>query len=69
MKVKQVNGEITHDYLEGLLRARGVEDVHRFLNPTREDIQSWRDLANINDGVKLIVDTLFSERPYALVVD
>ena len=69
MKVKQVNGEITHDYLEGLLKARGVEDVHRFLNPTREDIQSWQDLENIEEGVSVIYDTLFSNRPYALIVD
>ena len=69
MKVKQVNGEITHDYLEGLLKARGVEDVHRFLNPTREDIQSWRDLENIEEGVSVIYNTLFSNRPYALIVD
>lgn len=69
MKVKQVNRDITDNFLEELLKERGVEDVHRFLNPTKDDIQSWKDLANINDGVKLIADTLSNERPYALIVD
>lgn len=69
MKVKQINEDITHNYLEELLKSRGVEDVHRFLNPTKEDIQSWRDLVNINEGIELIHDTLFNDKPYALIVD
>lgn len=69
MKVKQINKDITGNYLEELLSERGVVDVHRFLNPTRDDIQTWRDLENIEEGIELIVSTIFSSAPYALIVD
>lgn len=69
MKVKQINEDITHNYLEELLKARGVEDIQSFLNPSKNDIQTWKDLANINEGVELIHESLFSDKPYALIVD
>ena len=69
MKVRQINKDITDNYLEELLSERGVVDVHKFLNPTRDDIQTWKDLENIEEGIDLIISTIFNSTPYALIVD
>lgn len=69
MKYRLVNKEINQNYGEELLKERGIEDVKLFLNPTKECIQSWEDLDNIFVGAHLIQDTIFSKKPYALIVD
>ena len=54
MKVKLINEPITSDYGRSLLRARGVEDIDKFLNPDESCLQDWRDLDNITEGITLI---------------
>ena len=54
MKVKLINEPITSDYGRNLLRARGVEDIDKFLNPDESCLQDWRDLDNITEGITLI---------------
>lgn len=54
MKVKLVNENIKSDYGKNLLRARGVEDIDKFLNPDESCLQDWRDLDNITEGIALI---------------
>ena len=54
MKVKLINEPITSDYGRNLLRARGVEDIDKFLNPDESCLQDWRDLKNITEGIALI---------------
>lgn len=69
MNYELVNKEIKQNYGEELLKERGIEDVKLFLNPTRKCVQNWEDLDNIFTGAHLIQDTIFSEKPYGLVVD
>lgn len=69
MKVKQLYNNITSNYLKNLLRARGVENVEQFLNPTMDDIQDWRDLINIEKGATLLLEKLNGNKPFALIVD
>ena len=54
MKIKLINEPITSDYGRSLLRARGVEDIDKFLDPDESCLQDWRDLDNITEGITLI---------------
>ena len=54
MKIKLINEPITSDYGRNLLRARGIEDIDKFLNPDESCLQDWRDLDNITEGIALI---------------
>lgn len=54
MKIKLVNEDIKTNYGINLLRARGVEDVEKFIKPTEDALQDWRDLKDIKKGVDLI---------------
>lgn len=68
MKVKLINEQITSDYGKNLLRARGIEDVEKFLNPDESCLQTWEDLDNIKTGIDLILE-LPSNARIGLVVD
>lgn len=68
MKVKLIAPEIKKDYIPSLLRARGVENVEEFLNPTRESLESWKNLENIDKAVTLI-NNLVTGAHIGLVVD
>lgn len=63
--------KITDDYTKQLLRARGIEDIEHFLNPTEEhSLQCWKDLNNIEDAVAIILNALTLDKPrFALIVD
>lgn len=70
MKYRLANKEIKEDYGKNLLRARGVDDVHRFLFPTEEScLQDFSDLENYKMGVKVIEGTIQDQRPYAIIAD
>lgn len=68
MKTKLVCDKITNNYIKNLLRARGIQDIDRFLNPDESCLQSWKDLDNIDEGVKLIT-SLAPDAQVGLVVD
>ena len=57
MKVKLINETIKEDYGKNLLRARGIQDIDRFLNPDISCLQDWNDLDNIKEGIDLISNT------------
>lgn len=69
MKYRLVNQEIKEDYGRNLLRARGIQDVQAFLHPTKECLQSFEDLDNYQAGVKAIENTIFLDKPYAIIAD
>lgn len=54
-----------------ILRARGINDIEHFLNPTKEhSLQDWKDLDNIREAQLLLADALNVGNPkFALVVD
>lgn len=68
MKVKLINENINTNYGENLLRARGVENVEKFLNPDESCLQSWEDLDNIKEGIDLILSLSNTSR-IGIVVD
>lgn len=69
MKCKLINKSITNNYLNELLKERGVEDIESFLNPTEDMIQSPSCLDNIKEGWTLLEKTLFDGKKILLVVD
>lgn len=73
MKVNVAIDDIKQNYGAELLKCRGVEEINgitvdEFVNPTAADLQDWRDLDNIEDGLRLIDDLSGTSR-VALVVD
>lgn len=68
MKIKLTNDPITSDYGRNLLRARGVEDIDKFLNPDEGCLQDWHDLNYIDDGINLI-SKLTPEANIGIIVD
>ena len=69
MKCQLVNKPINSNYLEELLRERGVEDLESFLNPTNDLIQSPDALDNMKEGWELLKKTLNDNRKILLIVD
>lgn len=68
MKVRLIGENYNQNYVKNLLRARGIKDIDRFLNPDESCLQDWRELENIEEGVKLIAN-LAPEARIGLVVD
>ena len=69
MKVKLVNADIKFNYVEELLRERGVDNVENFLQPGPEHLQSWLDLDNIEEGIQLLEKTIGEGGKTLLIVD
>lgn len=68
MKVKLTNEGIRTDYGANLLRARGIQDIDKFLKPDESCLQSWEDISGIGLGVHEI-DLLAPDARIGLVVD
>lgn len=68
MKTKLINNLINSDYGANLLRARGIEDIDKFVNPDESCLQTFEDLENIERGVQLIAN-LKPNAKIGLVVD
>lgn len=68
MKVKLVNADIKQNYVEELLRERGVDNIGNFLAPGPEYLQSWMGLDNIAEGIEMLVPALTTDDWKVLVV-
>ena len=53
MNYNLINENFRENYGENLLRARGVMDIERFMNPDSFCLQDSSDLDNINEAVSL----------------
>lgn len=66
----RINGEdIKKNYGTEILLRRGIKDVEKFLNPTEDLLEHWSYLDNIFEGCNLIKNTIYSNKPYALIKD
>lgn len=54
MNYNLINENFRENYGENLLRARGVTDIERFMNPDSFCLQDSSDLDNINEAVSLL---------------
>lgn len=68
MKHKLVNSYIKENYVETLLKERGIEDVERFLHPTWADIQDPFGLDNVEKGIRALLDVVEKENSRILLV-
>lgn len=69
MKVKLENENFQTDYIKNLLGARGIKDINSFLSAKKNNIQTWKDLINIDKGIELLDKKLKENSKIALIVD
>ena len=69
MKTKLVNIDIRKNYVDTLLKARGVENPENYYNPSRDFLQSPCDLDNIGEGAMLIDEVIDRGEKILIVVD
>ena len=66
MKIKL--NEVQLKDVNSLLRARGIQDIEKFLNPDGSCLQDWHDLKNVGDGIWMI-ECLPAGARVGLIVD
>ena len=69
MKTKLINTNFKKDYVDSLLRARGIENPEDYYNPGREFLQSPTDLENVERGANLLMGVLALDEKILIVVD
>ena len=69
MKTKLVNIDIRKNYVDTLLKARGIENPENYYNPSRDFLQSPCDLDNIGEGAMLIDEVIDRGEKILIVVD
>lgn len=71
MIIKRKYPDWDKDFGENLLRARGFEDVDRFLNPEFEDVGHYNDIPNMSEALHKVRELFdVSEKiNYLLIVD
>lgn len=69
MKVNLVSQNYTDNYLVNLLKERGVNSLEDYLEPSFKHLQQPEDFDNIQEGWKILEDTLNSNGSILLIVD
>ena len=65
----KVKSLIKQDYLNTILKERGIEDPERYSNPLMSDIEPPLNLDNIERGYKLLEKHISNHSKIALIVD
>lgn len=68
MKINLVNANFEQDYAKMLLTSRGVEDVEKFLHPTREHLQPPNNLKGIAVGAGMYLRVVKNDNSRILIV-
>ena len=63
MKCQLVNENFRSNYAENLLKARGVADVHAFMEPRADFVQSPHDLKNIGMAAAVYLRIVLNDKP------
>ena len=69
MKIKLVNEDFRDNYGIKLLQSKGIQDVDKYINPTKECLQNPIDLNNFEDGAKLLKTAIEKEWNILLIID
>ncbi len=69
MKVKLVNENFRDNYGIKLLQSKGIQDIDKYINPTKECLQNPTDLDNIENGAKLLKTAIEKEWNILLIID
>ena len=69
MKTRLINENFKSEYVDNLLRSRGVENVEKYYEPTADCLQSPCDLENIADAAVLLNSVIMAGGNILIVVD
>lgn len=70
MKINLTNPNFDKDYLFNLLKARGVENVQKYLEPDESCLHDWRLLDNVTQGCALLKSILdITDSKILIIVD
>lgn len=69
MKVRLVNPDIRKNYVDELLKSRGVQEIGAYYSPTKNSLQSPRDLENVELGAKMLEMAIQLGKRILIVVD
>lgn len=69
MKINLINDNFTDNYVENLLKARGVENVEDYFKPTEKYLQSPEALKNIRLAAALYTRVVMNNGRVLIVVD
>ena len=69
MKIRLLHEPIKKNYCLNLLRARGIENIEEFLHPVATNLQDWRALDNMKEGVALVDYIRTTQGKMAIIVD
>jgi len=69
MKTKLINTNFKKDYVDSLLKARGIENPEDYYMPNDSFLQSPCDLENIGEGAMLIDEVINRGERILIVVD
>lgn len=69
MKIKLVNEDFRNNYGIKLLQSKGIQDIDKYINPTKECLQNPIDLDNIENGAKLLKIAIEKELNILLIID
>jgi len=69
MKCKLVNENFKSDYVNQLLKSRGVKNPADYYEPSTQYLQDPRALENIERGVNLLVGTIALDEKILIIVD
>lgn len=69
MKVRLINENFQTFYGKNLLKSRGIENLEEFLYPSEKNLSDWRDLENIEKGIKLLKNKIRDGAHFIILVD
>lgn len=69
MKVKLINKDARGDYVDSLLRNRGIENPADYYSPSSNFLQSPSDLVGVERGMNLLMGVLITGKKILIVVD
>lgn len=69
MKCRLVNENFKSDYVNNLLKARGIKDIDMYLNPTAECLQNPKYLENIFEAAELLHKVIEANGEILIIVD
>ena len=69
MKTKLINENFKKDYVNQLLKSRGIENPEDYYNPGREFLQPPTDLENVERGAYVLMGALAMKEKILIVVD
>ena len=68
MKCNLVNENFQSDYINNLLKARGVTDIDGFIHPNKSALQDPIALKNIDIGIALFMRIVNTENSHILII-